>query len=144
VTSAATGIVATVESHGRTLVDSDVIIDHLRGARALPSFPLACSTITRCELFAGRDKPEVLRRLLKRMLELPVDSAIAERGGVLKRTCQLATPDALIAATALEHDLPLMTRNRRRFERVAGLELQTPPEPSAAAEQGADPPTTLS
>jgi toxin FitB len=129
--------VATVESRGRTLVDSDVIIDHLRGARTLPSFPLAYSAITRCELFAGRDKPEVLRSLLKPMLEIPVDSSIAERGGVLKHTCQLPTPDALIAATALEHGLPLMTRNRRHFDRVAGLELRTPPESS-------DPPSQFS
>jgi predicted nucleic acid-binding protein len=123
--------VATVESRGRTLVDSDVIVDHIRGARALPSFPLAFSAITRCELFAGRDKPELLRSLLKPMVEIPVDSSIAERGGVLKRTCQLPTPDALIAATALEHGLPLMTRNRRHFDRVADLQLQAPPDDPA-------------
>jgi predicted nucleic acid-binding protein len=37
-------------------------------------------------------------------------------------------PDALIAATALQHELPLMTRNRRHFDRVPGLELQAPAE----------------
>ena len=108
------------------LVDSDVIIDHIRGARSLPDFPLACSAITRCELFAGRDQPDLLRRLLAPIYEIPVDTAIAERGGALKRALQLPTPDALIAATALEHELPLMTRNQRHFGRVAGLDLRIP------------------
>jgi toxin FitB len=114
------------------LVDSDIVIDHIRGVCPLPSFPLAYSVITRCELFAERDSVTLLRGLLARMHEIHVDASIAERGGVLKRTCQLQTPDALIAATALEHELPLMTRNRRHFDRVTGLELQTPPEPRAS------------
>jgi predicted nucleic acid-binding protein len=114
------------ESRGRVLVDSDVVIDHIRGARPLPSFPLAYSAITRCELFAGRDRAELLHRLLAPMHEIAVDSQIAQLGGTLRRAAQLPTPDALIAATALEHELPLMTRNRRHFERVAGLQLRAP------------------
>lgn len=117
---------ATADSHGRVLVDSDILIDHLRGARALPTVPLACSVITRCELFAGRDQPEMLRRLLAQMHEIAVDPMIAERGGTLRRSLGLATPDALIAATALEHKLPLMTRNERHFVRVDGLDLRVP------------------
>ena len=117
---------ATAETHGRVLVDSDILIDHLRGARALPTFSLACSVITRCELFAGRDQAETLRRLLAQLYEIAVDPAIAERGGALRRSLKLATPDALIAATALEHDLPLMTRNERHFRLVDGLDLRVP------------------
>lgn len=108
------------------LVDSDIVIDHIRGIRPLPPLPLAYSVITRCELFAGRDDPKGLRRLLAPLQEFPVDSEIAERGGTLKRDSQVPTPDALIAATALKHQLPLMTRNRRHFERVPGLTLRAP------------------
>jgi predicted nucleic acid-binding protein len=37
-------------------------------------------------------------------------------------------PDALIAATALEHGLALVTRNRRCFGHVRGLRIRaTPP-----------------
>jgi toxin FitB len=112
------------ESRGRVLVDSDIVIDHIRGARPLPSFPLAYSVITRCELFAGRDDPTMLRQVLAPLREIPLDSEIAERGGELKRDVGVPTPDALIAATALAHDLPLMTRNVRHFERVPGLTLR--------------------
>lgn len=125
------------------LVDSDIVIDHIRGIRPLPSLPLAYSVITRCELFAGRDDPKRLRRLLAPLQEFPVDAEIAERGGALKRDSQVPTPDALIAATALKHQLPLMTRNRRHFERVPGLTLHTPEdqtEPTTPAGPPEDPP----
>lgn len=122
-------------------MDSDVVIDHLRGAHPLPDFPLAFSVITRCELFAGRDREEYLRELLAPMHEIQIDASIAERGGVLKRTVQLQTPDALIAATALEHDLALMTRNRRHFDRVHGLTLRHPQEPVEPADVSSSPPT---
>lgn len=88
--------------------------------------------VTRCELFAGRstDEPS-LRETLNQVDELPVGRTIAESAGRIRRTLQLDIADALIAATALEHDLPLMTRNRRHFERVAGLQLQAPGESSS-------------
>ena len=119
-------------------MDSDVVIDHIRGAHPLPDFPLAFSVITRCELFAGRDGEEYLRELLAPMREIPMNASSAERGGVLKRTVQLQTPDALIAATALEHEFALMTRNRRDFNRVPGLTLRNPREPSEPARATSD------
>lgn len=52
---------------------------------------------------------------------LPITQAIAERWGVLEGRRQLMgrpiqVPDAQIAATALEHNLTLVTRNVRDFE----------------------------
>ncbi len=51
---------------------------------------------------------------------LPINDAIAERWGVLAGECQLrgtplGTTDGLIAATALEHDLVVVTRNVKDF-----------------------------
>jgi toxin FitB len=51
---------------------------------------------------------------------LPVTKEIADRWGVLDGTCQMRgtpanTADGLIAATALEHDLTVVTRNARHF-----------------------------
>jgi len=116
--------VATAE----LLVDTDVLIDHLRGVRRLSAAgrPLGISVVSCCELFAGRDEPERLRRFLWPMVELPIDAAIAELAGLTRRDTGIATPDALIAATALTHRIPLMTRNRRHFSRVAALRVVAP------------------
>jgi predicted nucleic acid-binding protein len=110
------------------LVDTDVLVDHLRGERRLEARGrrFAVSVITRCELFAGRDDPNRLRRLLAPMLSIDVDTAIAELAGRVRCETGIATPDALIAATALERSLPLLTRNRRHFERVDDLVVVNP------------------
>lgn len=39
---------------------------------------------------------------------------------------RLQFPDALIAATALHHGLPLFTLNRKDFRYIAGLQLHEP------------------
>lgn len=51
---------------------------------------------------------------------LPVTETIAERWGIVEGNCQVKgigsnAPDGLIAATALEHDLTLVTRNVKDF-----------------------------
>jgi predicted nucleic acid-binding protein len=54
---------------------------------------------------------------------LPVNESIAERWGILSGECQskgrpLKVAGGLIAATALEHDLTVVTRNVRDFSNV--------------------------
>lgn len=111
------------------LIDTDVLVDHLRRIRRLPREldEASYSVITRAELFAGRQADEsLLRRILAPMRELPVDRDVAEAGGRVRRESGVALPDALIAATALLHGLTLLTGNRRDFERVPRLRLRTP------------------
>jgi len=111
------------------LVDTDVFVDHLRGARRIQPGRgrILYSVITRCELFAGREvEEETVQRLLEAFEELPVDRLVAERAGRLRRAGSLRTPDALIAATALEHQLELVTRNTRDFQAARGLKLRPP------------------
>jgi hypothetical protein len=111
------------------LVDTDVCIDHLAGARRLPrrAGRLAYSVITRAELLAGADDQDEanVRRLLAGMDEVPVDRRVADRAGLLRRQLPgLRMPDALIAATALVHSVALHTKNTRDFKRVPGLRLR--------------------
>lgn len=110
------------------LVDSDVLVDHLRGHRQLVrgNDTLHVSAITRAELFSGRQPEERrIRRLLEAMIDIPVDSPIAERAGRIRRTSPVRLPDALIAATAIERRLVLVTRNVRDFEGIQGLRINT-------------------
>ena len=88
------------------------------------------SVVTVGEIQRGIHKLETLeRRPAKRhrswldqtLLEysgriLPVTLDIARRWGPLTYDMRHTNPDLLIAATALEHDLTLVTRNIRHFE----------------------------
>ncbi len=108
------------------LVDTDLFIDHLRGARELKTgkHRLAYSVVTRAELFAGTTATDSVVRLLGPFRELSVDRAVAERAGRIRRDTGIRLPDALIAATALGNGLSLATRDRSDFTAVSGLRLR--------------------
>jgi toxin FitB len=111
------------------LVDSDVFIDHLRGAHAFrpPRGDVAYSVVTRAELFAGRASQEkAVAQLLAPFREVPVDRAVAELAGRLRRERGIRIADALIAATAVTRGPRLMTRNVRDFADVPRLRLVAP------------------
>jgi predicted nucleic acid-binding protein len=108
------------------LIDTDIFVDHIRGSRRLATsgHRVWYSVMTRCELFAGaRPDEEALRTLLAPFHEILVGRRIAERAGKVRRETGARIADAIIAATALEHDLMLLTRNRRHFERIPDLRL---------------------
>ena len=117
------------------LVDTDVFIDHLRGARELKAGRnrIHYSVITRCELLSGDVGSALVQRLLDPFRELAVDREVAEWAGRIRRETGIATPDALIAATAIEHELTLVTRNRKHFEPVKQLRMRDPSASSTPA-----------
>jgi tRNA(fMet)-specific endonuclease VapC len=96
---------------------------------------LAVSIITRGELFDGAcnavdasDQLREIRAYLSPFTTLRLNDPIVEIFGKtrseLRRRGQLIPDlDLLIAATAVHHDLILLTRNRRHFSRIAQLRL---------------------
>ena len=125
------------------LVDTDVFIGHLRGARALKPGRnrVHYSVITRCELLSGAVGSALVQRLLDPFRELAVGRSVAERAGRIRRETGIAAPDALIAATAIEYDLALVTRNRKHFEPVKQLCVRDPAPSAADAPSAAGAPT---
>lgn len=123
-----------VASH---LVDSDVVIDALRGtgeARGLlrgaleRGDALHGSTITRAEVLGGARPREVERTeaLLDSIEWLPVSEEIANRAAKLIRQYRkshsgIDLGDYLIAATAEEIGMALWTRNVKHFPMFEGL-----------------------
>ena len=113
------------------LLDTTVLIDTLRarqGRRALlveriaAGDVLATAAINIAEVYAGMRPEEKVatEALLSSLKVYPLDESIARRAGALKsmyarKGCTLALADAIVAATALEHGLTLMTDNRRDF-----------------------------
>ena len=111
------------------LVDTDIFVDHLRGARRMRpgDHVIWVSVVTRAELFAGRGSDEArVTQVLAPFRELTVTREIAERAGRLRRELGVSMADALIAATALEHGLGLVTRNQRDVGHVTSLVLVPP------------------
>jgi len=109
------------------LIDTDIFIDHLRGAKEFrpKQHRVHYSVVTRAELFAGNSATEVCARLLAPFRQVDVDRAIAERAGRIARESGTRLPDALIAATAIERGLNVVTRNRKHFEPIRGVRIRS-------------------
>ncbi|MEZ5388083.1 MAG: type II toxin-antitoxin system VapC family toxin [Prosthecobacter sp.] len=66
-----------------------------------------------------------LRTPVASTVELSLDDVIL-CGIRLRQEKKMSLADAIIAATALEYDVPLMTRNKDDFKHLAGLNLGDP------------------
>jgi tRNA(fMet)-specific endonuclease VapC len=74
---------------------------------------------------------EVLNRLLVSLPVLALDEATMRHYGEIRSTLRrqgilIGAPDILIAATAVQHDLTLVTRNVKHFSRIPELQLAAP------------------
>ena len=121
------------------LIDSDILIDFLNNRaeaiRLLIKFEeseMAISVITFAEILEGlvddRKKYLNVRKGLSKLSMLAVDANIAEKfagvRAILRKKGELIeNMDIFIAATAMSHDLVLVTNNKRDFERIKGLKL---------------------
>src|SRR5918992_5540728 len=129
------------------LVDSNIIIDHLEDIPAtsarleqLALEGIAISIVTYMEAFQGVEQsadPEKAREkfhaFLAGVLILPFSFAVAERCARLRKTLKSQNKrvnfralDLLIAATALEYDLTLVTKNTDDFKDIPDLSLSQP------------------
>jgi predicted nucleic acid-binding protein len=112
----------------RLLVDTDVLVDYLRGQQEAAEWlegqaaDLFVSAITVAELFAGamgERENEVLDRFLIALEVLPATDDIGRLAGRYRRqfgpSHGTGLAGALIAATATVHRASLVTFNRRRF-----------------------------
>jgi tRNA(fMet)-specific endonuclease VapC len=99
---------------------------------------LAISLVTYGELYEGiyygRDPSAQelgFQQFLRRVEVLPLTRRIMRRfarvrGELRSQGLLIPDPDLLIGATALHHDLTLVTGNRRHFARIPGLRLHQP------------------
>jgi predicted nucleic acid-binding protein len=58
--------------------------------------------------------------------EIPLHEAIVQRTITLRQQYRIRLPDALIAATALDLGVPLVTRNTQDFHPIDGLLILNP------------------
>lgn len=67
-----------------------------------------------------------LQEIVASMVELEMNEAVIQRAIALRRQRKISLADAIIAATALVHELPLVTRNVEDFKHISGLEIINP------------------
>jgi predicted nucleic acid-binding protein len=115
----------------KLLLDTSVLIDFLRGSRGrreligqlrLDHAAIAVSAITVAEIYSGcPPSQQAAFELLFQALEvIPTDFVSAKLGGEMRfhwarKGRTLSLTDTLIAATALQHGLTLLTDNARDF-----------------------------
>ncbi|MEW6777719.1 MAG: type II toxin-antitoxin system VapC family toxin [Bdellovibrionota bacterium] len=121
------------------IADTDVLIDFLAGkepgmsavTRELERGGLVTTAITWFELFAGNlnaKQKRIFDQLFEAVPVLSLDLDAADKAAgihrmLLQRGEEIGMADSLIAGMVFRHGGTLLTRNRKHFERVPGLEL---------------------
>lgn len=128
------------------LIDTDWLIDYLKGKLAagqlldqLVHEGIAISLITYGEILEGiyygkdpKQQEQIFRAFLRVTPILPLTENSLERfadirGGLRRQGQLIGDADILIAATALDHDLTLVTQNLGHFRRIPKLTLHHQP-----------------
>jgi hypothetical protein len=123
----------------RYLIDTDVMIDVSRRNAAAADFvdaldDITISIITAHELIVGARNQRDARGIDSLIKMYPVHGELGVQitglaYELLKRYAKsdgLRTFDALIAATAIEAGLTLVSKNRKHFQMIGGLHLEVP------------------
>ncbi len=112
------------------LIDSDILIDHLRKEQSALDYisreiegesSLFISVISRIEILSGARKSEgeTIQSLFELLTPVDVDLAIADRAGEylmkFRKSNALSIGDAIMAATAREMGMKLITRNIKHY-----------------------------
>ena len=130
----------SIMNRTRFLVDTDIIINYLKGREIARDFLLRIidesvsgffSVITEAELLSGSrnaDDDAVIYSILDCMEAIEVERNIAVTAGKLRQKYYAAyrtnLPDAIIAATANEYELILATANEKHFNMITEIETE--------------------
>ena len=120
------------------LVDSNVLIDYV-AERFSPEQlaklddifdkDLTVSVITKIETL-GFNAPDPEQKKMVQFINLAnilgLSDDIVQQTIDLRKNNKLKTPDAIIAATAIVHNLPLLSRNTKDFKNIPDLTIIDP------------------
>lgn len=125
------------------LADSNAVIDLVLGRlpaasadwldQQLRQNTVAVSVVARIELLTKTvpaAEYALMQAFVRSVEVLPLDEPVTRQTIQLRQQHRIKLPDAIIAATALVHALPLLTRNTADFQKVAGLMVLDPHDPA--------------
>ena len=120
----------------KLLVDTDIIIDYLKGVKPARELfrsgdvDIYCSVLSKKELLSVSGLSDSERRkiveLLSKIKVLKIDNDITKKySSLIKKYSarQELMADYIIAATAWAKNLPLLTRNLKHFEHIEEIKL---------------------
>lgn len=124
----------------KILIDTNIMIDFLRKKKKVKTLlekiienndlPFIISSATIQELFAGQSSKKTkekqkIKQLLNIFRIINVDHEIAEMAGEIMRDNQRVVQfaDAQIAATTIFEKAYLLTKNKKDFQNIKGLEI---------------------
>ena len=121
------------------LVDTSILIDYYRKtdknnstwvALVRQGYSFVISAITKYEIYSGATPTQltfwdkVLQAMAVMSLdEVTADTAVNINNSLKKKRKQIDLADLFIAATAVTHNLPLATLNKKHFNRIDDLSL---------------------
>ena len=121
--------------NGNRLVDSNILIYLSKKILSLDDISdenilLSISVITYIEAmgysFENAKEKKSIKSLCNDLQVIKLEDEIVSKTIELRQKHTIKLPDAIIAATALENDLELATRNTGDFKGIAGLKLFNP------------------
>ena len=128
-----------MEKIEKFLVDSDIIIDFLRGFQNSRDFLLGLknkgtffiSVVSIVEIYSVKDiansaKKQAVEDFFVAFETIVLDRELAKQAGAMRLKYQIPFADAIIAATAVSFGLTLITRNKKHFTGIDGLLIQSP------------------
>lgn len=124
------------------LLDSNVIIHSTQPEHAAVRDLIADNTVWASDISYVETlgfhrltpgEQDLLEQFFATAGSIPLDAAVLDRAVSLRQQRRMSLGDAIIAATALVHDLVLVTRNVDDFRWIENLRLINPFDPPAAA-----------
>ena len=117
------------------LLDSNILIyaaqpEHAFLDEWLEALDTTLSAISITEILGYEgitsDDEELFEAMFAQLIMQPVSETILRRAAGLRRVQKIKLGDAIIAATALETDSELVTRNEQDFRGIQGLRVMNP------------------
>ncbi|HAL82650.1 MAG TPA: PIN domain-containing protein [Mucilaginibacter sp.] len=121
------------------LVDTSILIDYFRKSEKSNSalvklfkqgYTFCISAVTEYEIYSGATLSQsgFWEEILKKTKVLAFDQlvvkvAVETNNNLKRKRKQIAIADLFIASTAIAHDLPIATLNRKHFDRIDGLQI---------------------
>jgi predicted nucleic acid-binding protein len=120
------------------VIDSNVVIDYMSGQLSenamlfmndvINATPIM-SIMTQIEVLGFNNPPDIetfLNEFINASSIIPLNDDIVKATIEIRKNNKIKTPDAIIAATAIVLDYPLITRNTTDFKKLKKLEIIDP------------------